>query len=117
MVNGRNVYGRNQKFSKKNIELAKISLNQYFLPWVESAKHVGNILERDNFFNKDIRSKMGSFIGRVHSILQEVHFASPLVNMKMIKSYASSFYGSPLWNLFSGNCDRLYTAWRSIQCS
>ena len=69
MVNGRNVYGRNQKFSKKNIELAKISLNQYFLPWVESAKHVGNILERDNFFNKEIRSEMGSFIGRVHSPL------------------------------------------------
>ena len=100
-------------FSRKKIELAKISLNGDYLPWVESAKHVGNILERDNSFSKDIRTKRGSFIGRIHSILQEVHFASPLVKMKMINIYTTSFYGSPLWNLHDGSCEKLFTAWNN----
>ena len=52
-------------------------------------------LERDNSFTMNIRKKRGCFIGRVHSILQEVHLANPLVKMEMINMYASSFYGSP----------------------
>ena len=71
-------------FSRKQIDIAEIQLNGNGLPWVESAHHVGNILERDNTFSKDIRMNRGSFIGRVHSILQEVHFANPVVKMKMI---------------------------------
>ena len=61
----------------------------------------------------DIRLKRGSFIGRVHSILQEVHFANPMIKMRMIKIYATSFYGSSLWNLQSGDCVRLYSAWNN----
>ena len=100
-------------FSKKKVELARIFLNDDFLPWVDSAKHVGNTMERDNSFTVDIRNKRGCFIGRIHSILQEVHFASPLVKMEMISMYASSFYGSPLWKLFDGPCDKLYAAWNN----
>ena len=33
--------------------------------------------------------------------------------MKVIDVYASSFYGSCLWNFFSGQCDTLYTAWNN----
>ena len=76
-------------FYKKKIDLAKIELNGNSLPWVDSAHHVGNILERDNSFSKDIRMKRGSFIGRVHSIFQEFHFANPVVKMKMISLYTS----------------------------
>ena len=100
-------------FSRKKLELAKILLNGDSLPWVESAKHVGNTMERNNSFSMDIRLKRGSFIGRVHSILQEVHFANPMMKMTMIKMYATSFYGSSLWNLQSGDCVRLYSAWNN----
>ena len=55
--------------------------------------------------------KRGDFIGRVHSILQEFHFANPQVKMKMFSIYSNSFYGSSLWNIFNGTCDRLFTAW------
>ena len=48
--------------------------------------------------------KRGSFIGRVHRIFQEFHFANPVLKMKMISLYATSFYGSSLWNLFDGHC-------------
>ena len=97
----------------KKVELAKIFLNDDFLPWVDSAKHVGNTMERDNSFTVDIRNKRGCFIGRIHSILQEVHFANPLVKMELISLYASSFYGSALWKLFDGPCDKLYAAWNN----
>ena len=98
-------------FSKHSIELARITLNGDLLPWVDSALHVGNTLERNNSFTKDLTMKRGSFIGRIHSILQELHFANPLVKMKMFLIYTTSFYGSSLWNIFSGPCERLYTAW------
>ena len=100
-------------FSKKQIDLASITLNGNSLPWVESASHVGNLLERDNSFNKDVRMKKGNFIGKVHSLLQEFSFANPMIKMKMISVYATSFYGSSLWNLFSGQCARLYTGWNN----
>ena len=100
-------------FSKKIINLAEMELNGDKLPWVDSANHVGNILERNNSFEKDIRSKKGTFISRVHSILQEFSFANPLVKLKMISIYATSFYGSSLWDFFNGQCDKLYTAWNN----
>ena len=43
----------------------------------------GNTLERNNSFDKDLAIKRGNFIGRVHSILQELYFANSLVKMKM----------------------------------
>ena len=98
-------------FSKQKLELAKINLNDDLLPWVDSALHVGNTLERDNSFARDLLLKRGDFIGRVHSILQEFHFANPLVKMKMFNIYTTSFYGSCLWNIFNGSCDKLFTAW------
>ena len=61
-------------------------------------------------FTKDIRVKRGSFIGRIHSLAQELYFANPVVKMRLIDIYASSFYGSSLWNLFDSHCDRFYTA-------
>ena len=98
-------------FSKQKPELAKIELNGDLLPWVDSALHIGNTLERSNSFAKDLTLKRGDFIGRIHSILQEFYFANPLVKMKMFSIYTTSFYGSSLWNIFDGPCDRLYSAW------
>ena len=98
-------------FSKQKPDLAKIELNGDLLPWVDSALHVGNTLERSNSFSKDLTLKRGDFIGRIHSILQEFHFANPLVKMKIFSIYTTSFYGSSLWNIFDGPCDRLYSAW------
>ena len=31
--------------------------------------------------------------------------------MKMFNIYTTSFYGSCLWNIFNGSCDKLFTAW------
>ena len=43
--------------------------------------------------------------------MQELHFANPLVKMKMFMIYTTSFYGSCLWNIFRGPIEKLYTSW------
>ena len=61
--------------------------------------------------NKDITTKKGQFIGKVNSLLQEFHYVTPDIFMKIVNIYAVSFHGSCLWDLFSADCDHLYRAW------
>ena len=61
---------------------------------------------------RDITVKRGKFIGKLNSLSQEFHFASPAIfTTKLLNIYAVSFYGSGLWDLFSSDCERLYRAW------
>ena len=55
--------------------------------------------------------KRGSFIGLVHSLLQEFHFVSPEIMVTLLNSYGTAFYGSTAWNLFGNGADRIYKAW------
>ena len=59
----------------------------------------------------DISLKRGKFIGKVHSLMQEFHYASKDVMMKLVDTYTTSFYGSPLWDPLSADCDRIYRSW------
>ena len=56
-------------------------------------------------------SKRGQFIGKVNSLLQEFHFVDPKTMIKLICTYAITFYGSSLWNLYSRDCEKLFTSW------
>ena len=57
-------------------------------------------MKRNNSFREDIVKKRVSFIGRVQSILQEIPFVNPVVNM------------DPLYGTMD-KCDRLYSAWNN----
>ena len=59
----------------------------------------------------DIASKRGKFIGKVNSVLQEFHYTSPERLFKVISVYATSFYGSSVWDLCSKRAEKLYTSW------
>ena len=101
-------------FSKKQRDLrdiAPIRLNGDPLPWVQQVKHLGNILQSDNSMKIDCTVKRGKFIGKVNSLMQEFYFADSKVKMKLINIFASSFYGSGLWDLSSTTCDRLFKSW------
>ena len=52
--------------------------------------------------------KRGAFIGKVNSLLQEFHFVSPEVFMKLLNTYATSVYGSNTWDILSSDCERLF---------
>ena len=101
-------------FSKKSKDLRNISpifLNENPLPWVQQVKHLGNILQNDNSMKIDCTIKRGRYIGKVNSLLQEFHFVSPKVKMKLMTIFATSFYGSCLWDLQSSECDRIFKSW------
>ena len=59
----------------------------------------------------DCTVKRGVFIGKVNSLFQEFSFADPKVKLKLINVFASSFYGSGLWDSSSSSCERLYKSW------
>ena len=59
----------------------------------------------------DLAQKRGQFIGKVNSLLQEFHFVSTESKLKLIDTFASSFYGSSLWDLTSNEADKLYRSW------
>ena len=97
--------------AKDRVNLAPILLDGQSLPWVEKVNHLGCILEQDNSMKMDVATKRGKFIGKINSLLQEFHFVDPTTLLKIIDSYATSFYGSSLWNLQSKECERLYNTW------
>ena len=108
-------------FSKKpsdRIGVSPLVLNGNNLPWVSDIKYLGNILECDSSMSKDISTKRGRFIGKINSLKQEFHFASPDIKIKLLNIYTTSFYGSSLYNLYSKECRRFYTTWNQIirQC-
>ena len=101
-------------FSKKAKDLKNVSpilLNGDPLPWVQQVKHLGNVMQCDNSMKIDCTLKRGKFIGKVNSLLQEFYFADPKVKMRLMNIFASSFYGSGLWDLQSRECDRLFKSW------
>ena len=59
----------------------------------------------------DIAQKRGKFIGKVNSLMQEFHYVDPDILTKLINVYATSFYGSSTWDIFSKDCERLYKSW------
>ena len=55
----------------------ELTHDDHALPWVDRVTHLGHTLQADNFMAIDINMKNGSFIGKVNSLLQEFHYASP----------------------------------------
>ena len=99
------------KRAKDRVNLAPIKLDGQVLPWVEKVNHLGCILEQDNSMKMDIAAKRGQFIGKINSLLQEFHFVDSTTLIKLVDTFAMTFYGSSLWNLRSRECERLYNTW------
>ena len=101
-------------FSKKTKDLknvAPVMLNGNPLPWVQQVKHLGNVLQCDNSMKIDCTLKRGKFIGKVNSLLQEFSYADPHVKIKIFSIFATSFYGSGLWDLYSNEVDSIFKSW------
>ena len=65
------------------------------------------MLECNNTFKVDCLVKRGQFIGKIHSLQQEFPTVSSDVMMRLINIFTLSFYGSPLWNLFGPEVDKI----------
>ena len=77
---------------------------------MDHVKHLGNTLQTDSSMKLDIAQKRGAFIGKMNSLMQEFSGTSPLIMTKLMNTFATSIYGSNLWDVFSKDCERLYTS-------
>ena len=50
-------------------------------------------------------------LGKLNSLRQEFQNVEPSVFVKIMNIYATRFYGSSLWDLFSKECEIMFTAW------
>ena len=101
-------------FSKKELiwTPAPFMLCDNPLPWVKSAKYLGNIITNMvSGLNKDVRSKRAMFIEKKGKILQEFSFAHPQVKCNINTIHNSSFTGCVLWDFSSENVHQLVNSW------
>jgi hypothetical protein len=59
------------KVKSARTNVAPIILNGDPLPWVDSVKHLGNILDYENSMKKDCITKRGNLVGKVNSLFQD----------------------------------------------
>ena len=98
--------------SQNKPDPVKVCLNGNPLPWIDSAKYLGNkITSSINGLHEDILIKRVKFIERNSELLQEFYFAHPELLCKLNKIYNSSFFGSVLWDLTSRNVNMIINSW------
>ena len=88
-----------------------VFLNSQKLMWTDTVEHLGHTLTCCLKWDKDINIKKGQFITCVNNILSEFSFTSPVVKTQLLSTYGTSFYGSPLWDLYGDAANKLNTTW------
>ena len=82
------------------------------LPWVESGKHLGNIItNKKEGMNVDLMKKRATFIDRNAELCQEFPFAHPRTKVFLNRTFNTHFTGSQLWNLFGKEAKMLENSW------
>ena len=91
------------------------------LPWVDNWPHLGNMIHNGDFrlpgkcsFTHDLISKRGTLIGKFHGLFQEFGFSDSSIMLQMMNIYATSFYGSHLWDFSSNEANKLFTSWNVL---
>ena len=103
-------------FLKKERSLPNIRLNGKDLPWVKAAKHLGCKVTVDSgSLSSDLMEKRAIYINKVNELSQEFYYAHPSTRIRINNIFNSHFYGSPLWDLFGREADRLYKTWNVSQ--
>lgn len=104
-------------FLQKDRELRNIKLDGKDLPWVNNIKHLGSTIKnnRDCNMKQDLSEKRAAYIARNNELNQEFHYAHPSTKIWLNNVYNSSFYGAPLWDLFSRDFEKLEKSWNVSQ--
>ena len=103
-------------FLKKERSLKNIKLNGKDLPWVKAAKHLGcKITNESGSLSKDLMEKRAIYINKVNELTQEFHYAHPSTKVRINDIFNTHFYGSPLWDLFGKEAERLEKTWNVSQ--
>ena len=98
------------KYGEK-YDCEKAQLNEETIIWVDSVKHLGNIINKDLNDIDDCKMKCSSFI----SSFNKLHFSyvnvQPCILSNLFKSFCTSYYGSSLWSFSSEGFRKITTLW------
>ena len=104
-------------FQRRKKDLRKLRLNGKDLPWVTSVKHLGSTIT-NNFECKmiqDLLEKRAIYVSKNNELAQEFFFAHPSTKVWVNNVYNTSFYSSPLWDIFSKDFEKLEKSWNVSQ--
>ena len=101
-------------------DIVKLKLNDDNLPWVTTAKHLGNHLSaRLNFSpyspetKTDLLCKRAILFDKVHQVQQQFGYYDPHLVLRLLTIYSTALYGSPLWQLNSDEHMKLNRSWNT----
>ena len=103
------VSGNKRNMSKP----ATLTLCGRQLPFVKQADHLGNMLTEAGDMEHDAEVKNAKFINSAVEIRQTFKAAAPSEQVKSLKVYSSSFYGSNLWDLGGSKARRVFSSWNT----
>ena len=101
-------------FNSKEENPANIMLRNIRVPWTDSYKHLGHLINKDEDMVHDLNVKRGTFISNIHSLRQEFGHLNPSVFLHINNIYNTSFYGSNLWDLGADSADKLWASWNVL---
>ena len=64
------------------------------LPWVSQGNYLGNLVQVENSMKVDVEQKRGKFMGKVISLLQELHYVVPELLTRIMNKYIAILCGS-----------------------
>ena len=100
--------------NKRNLSKpAPLTLCGRQLPFVRQADHLGNMLTETGDMDHDTEIKNAKFINSAVEIRQTFKAAAPSEQVKSLKIYSSSFYGSNLWDLGGSKAKKVYSSWNT----
>ena len=101
-------------FTKGNLRFspAPLKLNGNDLPWITSAKYLGNTITNVlDGYTRDCQQKRAMYIGRNCELIQEFYHAHPEVKCRINRIYNTSFPGSVLWDFRSEKFKQMVNSW------
>ena len=101
-------------------QILNLRLNGDVLPWVDTAKHLGNHLSTRLDFScsspetkTDLLCKRAIFFDKVHQLQQQFGQYHPRLVISLLSIYSTAFYGSTLWKINSEEHFKLTRSWNT----
>jgi hypothetical protein len=92
-------------------EYDTVSLNGHAIQWVESARHLGNMIDTKLTHQGDCAAKLSAFYGSVNKLVGLYGGLDGSTLCKFFNSFCCSFYGSSLWPFNASSFDNICVQW------
>ena len=106
--------------SRSADQIPKVKLNGDHLPWVTTAKHLGNHLSSKLHLSPvspetktDLLCKRAILFDKIHQVQQQFGYYEPRLVLNLLSIYSTALYGSPLWQLSSPEHQKLTRSWNT----